>query len=175
MDVDGDGVPYRTIPGTDHPFSAYFTRGTGHNEMAVYSERSDDWVTNMTRLKTKMETARTILPQPIVESQDGAEIGIITFGTNEAAIEEARDLLAADGIKTNYLRVLALPLGKSVDQFIKDNAKVYVVENNFDGQLNQIIRIDHPEDISHVKSLALGDGLPMTPSWIVDNIKEQEG
>jgi len=175
LDVDGDGVPYRTVPGTDHPFSAYFTRGTGHNEMAVYSERSDDWVTNMKRLKTKMETARTMLPQPILETQDGAEIGIITFGTNEAAIEETRDLLAADGINTNYMRVLALPLAKSVDQFIKDNKRVYVVENNFDGQLNQIIRIDHPEDISHVKSLALGDGLPMTPSWIYDSIKEQEG
>jgi 2-oxoglutarate/2-oxoacid ferredoxin oxidoreductase subunit alpha len=175
MDVDGDGVPYRTVPGTDHPFSAYFTRGTGHNEMAVYSERSDDWVVNMNRLKTKMDTARTLLPQPIIESQDNAEIGIITFGTNEAAIQEARDLLKADGINTNYLRVLALPLAKSIDQFIKDNPRVYVIENNFDGQLNQIIRIDHPEDISHVKSLTLGDGLPMTASWIIDSIKEQEG
>lgn len=175
MDVDGDGVAYRTVPGTDHPFSAYFTRGTGHNEMAVYSERSDDWVVNMNRLKTKMETARVMLPQPIVETQEGAEIGILTFGTNEAAIQEARDLLLIDGIKTSYMRVLALPLSKDVDQFIKDYKRVYVVENNFDGQLNQIIRIDHPEDISHVKSLALGDGLPMTPSWIVDSIKEQEG
>lgn len=175
MDVDGDGVGYRTVPGTDHPFSAYFTRGTGHNEMAVYSERSDDWIANLNRLKTKMETARELLPQPILDIQDDAEIGIITFGTNEEAITEARDWLAADGVSTSYLRVLALPLSKKVDEFIKDHKRVYVVENNFDGQLNQIIRIDHPEDITHVKSLALGDGLPMTPSWIYDSIKEQEG
>lgn len=175
MDVDGDGVGYRTIPGTPHPFSAYFTRGTGHNDMAVYSERSDDWVENMGRIHKKMDNARTLLPQPILDEQPDAEVGLITFGTNEDAIQEARDYLAADGIKTSYLRVLALPLSRKVDEFIAKYKRVYVIENNFDGQLNQIIRIDHPEDISHVKSLALGDGLPMTPSWIVANIKEQEG
>lgn len=175
MDVDGDGVGYRTVPGTDHPFAAYFTRGTGHNDMAVYSERSDDWVENLHRLKLKMETARDLLPQPIEDVQDGAEIGIITFGTNEDAIQEARDWLANDGISTSYMRVRALPLAKKVDQFIKDYKHVYVIENNFDGQLNQIIRLDHPEDITHVKSMALGDGLPMTARWIYDSIKEQEG
>jgi len=174
MDVDKDGIPYRTIPGTDHPFAAYFTRGTGHNDMAVYSERSDDWTENMDRLRNKMETAREMLPQPIIEEEDGAEIGIITFGTNEEAIREARDWLTADGVKTSYLRVLALPLSKKVDEFITNYKTVYVIENNFDGQLNQIIRIDHPEDISHVKSLALGDGLPMTARWIYENIKEEQ-
>lgn len=176
MDVDGDGIPYRTIPGTDHPFAAYFTRGTGHNDMAVYSERSDDWVENLNRLQKKMENARETLPQPIVDEVDGADIGIITFGTNEEAIREARDWLANDGIAVSYLRVLSLPLAQSVNDFIEKYKTVYVVENNFDGQLNQIIRIDHPEDISHVKSMALGDGLPMTARWIYDNIKaEQEG
>ncbi len=176
MDVDGDGIPYRTIPGTNHPFSAYFTRGTGHNDMAVYSERSDDWVNNMNRLYQKMEGARETLPQPIIDEVEGSEIGIITFGTNEEAIREGRDQLAADGIKTSYLRVLALPLANSVNDFIEKYKTVYVVENNFDGQLNQIIRIEHPEDISHVKSMTLGDGLPMTARWLYDNIKaEQEG
>ena len=175
MEVDDDGVGYRTIPGTPHPFAAYFTRGTGHNEMAVYSERSDDWVENMHRLRKKMDTARAMLPQPIVDSQDNAEIGILTFGTNEAAIQEARDWLNADGIKTSYMRVLALPLSEKVNEFIAEHKRVYVVENNFDGQLNQLIRVEHPEDITHVRSLALGDGLPMTPSWIYDSIKEEEG
>ncbi len=176
MDVDGDGIAYRTIPGTDHPFAAYFTRGTGHNEMAVYSERSDDWMENLTRLHKKMENARGTLPQPIVDEVDGAEIGIITFGTNEEAIREARDWLASDGIGVSYLRVLALPLSKAVDEFITKYKTVYVIENNFDGQLNQIIRLDHPEDISHVKSMTLGDGLPMTARWVYENIKtEQEG
>ena len=175
MDVDGDGIAYRTLPGTDHKFAGYFTRGTGHDEFAVYSERSDDWVENMTRLRLKMDTAREMLPQPLIDDESDADIGIITFGTNEEAIREARDWLANDGIKTNYLRVLALPLASSVSEFIDAHKSVFVIENNFDGQLTQLIRLEHPENISHVRPLALGDGLPMTPDWIYDNLKEQEG
>ncbi len=175
MDVDGDGIPYRTVPGTAHPFAAYFARGTGHDEMATYSERSDDWVENMQRLRLKMETARAMLPQPIIDDGREADIGIITFGTNDEAIREARDWLANEGIETNYLRVLALPLAPSVSDFIDAHKSVFVIENNFDGQLTQLIRLEHPENISHVRPLALGDGLPMTPSWIYQNLKEQEG
>ena len=175
MDVDGDGIAYRTLPGTDHRFAAYFTRGTGHDEMAVYSERSDDWVENMTRLRLKMDTARDMLPQPIIDNGSSADIGIITFGTNEDAIREARDWLANDGIRTNYLRVRALPLASSVSEFIDAHKSVFVIENNFDGQLTQLIRLEHPENVSHVRPLALGDGLPMTPDWIYDSLKEQEG
>ena len=175
MDVDGDGIAYRTLPGTDHRFAAYFARGTGHDEMAVYSERSDDWVENMTRLRLKMDTARDMLPQPIIDNGGSADIGIITFGTNEDAIREARDWLANDGIKTNYLRVRALPLASSVSDFIDAHKSVFVIENNFDGQLTQLIRLEHPENVSHVRPLALGDGLPMTPDWIYDSLKEQEG
>ncbi len=175
MDVDGDGIAYRTLPGTDHQFAGYFTRGTGHDEFAVYSERSDDWVENMTRLRLKMNTARAMLPQPLIDDTSDADIGIITFGTNEEAIREARDWLANDGIKTNYLRVRALPLASSVSEFIDAHKSVFVIENNFDGQLTQLIRLEHPENISHVRPLALGDGLPMTPNWVYDSLKEQEG
>ena len=175
MDVDGDGIPYRTVPGTAHPFAAYFARGTGHDEMATYSERSDDWVENMQRLRLKMDTARAMLPQPIIDDGREADIGIITFGTNDEAIREARDWLANEGIETNYLRVLALPLAPSVSDFIDAHKSIFVIENNFDGQLTQLIRLEHPENISHVRPLALGDGLPMTPSWIYQNLKEQEG
>ena len=175
LDVDGDGIPYRTVPGTDHPFAGYFTRGTGHDEMATYSERSDDWMENMKRLRLKMDTARAMLPQPIIDDGTDADIGIITFGTNDEAIREARDWLTNDGIKTNYLRVRALPLAASVSAFIDAHKSVFVIENNFDGQLTQLIRLEHPENISHVRPLTLGDGLPMTPSWIYDNLKEQEG
>ena len=174
MDVDGDGIGYRTLPGTDHPMGAYFTRGTGHDEMAVYSERSDRWIENMTRLRKKMANARELLPQPINDTVDGAEVGLISFGTNEPAIREARDTLDAQGIKTSYLRVRALPLAQSVSDFIANHKRIYVIENNFDGQLNQIIRIEHPEDISHVQSMTLGDGLPMTPTWIVNEVTAKE-
>ena len=175
LDVDDDGIAYRTLPGTDHPLSAYFARGTGHNEMADYSERSDDWVKNMNRLNKKMETARKLLPPPIIDADSEAEIGIITFGTNEEAIREARDWLASEGVKTGCLRVRALPLASSVSDFIAAYPRIYVIENNFDGQLNQLIRLEHAADITHLRSLTLGDGLPMTPSWVYDSIKEQEG
>jgi 2-oxoglutarate ferredoxin oxidoreductase subunit alpha len=174
LDVDGDGVAYRTVPGTDHPRAAYFARGTGHNEMAVYSESSEDWLVNMARLHKKMETARKLLPTAIVDYDENKKIGLITFGTNEPAVVEARDSLSAKGIETNYLRVRALPLRDEVKDFVFKHDKVYVIENNYDGQLNQIMRIEYPEDTTHVHSLALGDGLPMTAPWIVDNIAEQE-
>lgn len=174
-DYDGDGIPYRTVPGTDHPRAAYFTRGTGHNEMATYSERSDDWVKNMTRLHHKMETARERLPKPITDYDPSKKIGFLSWGTNDDAIREVRDRFAAEGIQTNYMRVRALPLAKEVSDFIHNHETVYVPENNFDGQLVQIIRMEHPEDIRHVISLPLGDGLPMTAQWIYEQVKNKEG
>ena len=143
--------------------------------MATYSERSDDWVENMQRLRQKMETARELLPQPVVDIAADAEIGIISFGTNDDAIREARDWLSSEGVSTSYLRVRALPLSDAVTDFIAAHQSIFVIENNYDGQLTQIIRLEHSEDVSHVRSLALGDGLPMTPSWIHDNLMEMEG
>lgn len=173
-DVDNDAVPYRTIPGTDHPLAAYFTRGTGHDDMAVYSERADDWTRNMARLHRKFEDMREKLPQPVVDDRD-AEIGIISFGTNDAAVEEARDRLEAQGIQTDYMRVRALPVAQSVYDFLFGHERVYIVENNFDGQLARILRMETNKDTSHVISLALGDSLPMTPGFVVNGITKHEG
>ncbi len=174
LDVDKDGVPYRTLPGTDHAQAAYFTRGTGHNEYAVYSERSDDWVDNMHRLTRKAKTALSVLPAPKTDIDDSIKVGILTFGSNHPAMVEARDMLVAEGIQTNYMRVRALPLHDDVNAFIANHDRVYVIENNFDGQLAQIIRLEHPEDITHVRSITLGDGLPMTPRFIVDEVTAME-
>jgi len=174
LDVDGDGIGYRTLPGTDHPFAAYFARGTGHDEYAVYTERSDVWLKNMDRLRRKMDTARHLLPRNIVDVEEGKSIGLITFGTNHPAVAEARDLLAQQGIETNYLRVRSLPLEDDVADFIATHERVYVLENNYDGQLQQIIRMEHPEDVRHVVSVPLGDGLPMTATWVVDEITTRE-
>lgn len=177
MDVDGDGLTYRTLPGTDHPMAAYFTRGTGHNAMAVYSERSDDWVQNMERLRHKFATARQLLEKelaPITDIDLSRTVGIITYGTNEPAVAEARDYLAARGIHTNYMRVRALPLPAALTDFISRHERVYVIENNFDGQLFQLISLEHQQDLRHVVSLPLGDGLPMTAHWVVDNISARE-
>ena len=173
-DYDKDGIGYRTVPGTDHPRAAYFTRGTGHNDRAVYSERSDDWLQNMDRLRRKFETARTLVPKPEIEYDPAKEIGVISFGSNDPAIREAQDRLAADGIHTNYLRIRALPLASEVQEFIQKHERIYVVENNFDGQMAQLLHMDMPEDTTHVRSLALGDGLPMTPKWVHEQILQRE-
>ena len=173
-DYDGDGIPYRTVPGTDHPRAAYFTRGTGHDDRAVYSERSEDWVKNMDRLRRKLENARSFLPQPIIDYDPNKKIGIISYGSNDPAIAEARDRLAAAGIETNYLRIRALPLAHEVHDFVMNHDRVYVVENNFDGQMHQILRMELPQDTTHMISLALGDTLPMTARWIHTQILRQE-
>lgn len=178
MDVDGDGITYRTLPGTDHPLAAYFTRGTGHNDMAVYSERSDDWLQNMERLQHKFATIRQLLAEelaPITDIDPSRKVGILTVGTNEPAIAEARDYLAARGIETNYMRVRALPLPASLTDFITSHERVYVIENNFDGQLFQLISLEHQIDLRHVVSLPLGDGLPMTAHWVMEKISAKEG
>ncbi len=173
-DYDKDGVGYRTLPGTDHPRAAYFTRGTGHDDRAVYSERSDDWVENMARLHRKFETTRHHVPAPVVDYDAARKVGIISYGSNDPAVCEARDRLAAEGIETNYLRLRALPLSPEVRDFVMNHERVYVIENNFDGQLCQVLRIEVPEDTTHMRSLALGDGLPMTPKWIYENVKRYE-
>ena len=173
-DYDGDGIGYRTLPGTDHPRAAYFTRGTGHNDQALYSERSDDWVQNMARLHRKFETARTLVPRPVVDYDPAKKIGIVSFGSNDPAVKEAQDVLAAAGIEVNYLRVRALPLTSEVREFVHSHERVYVVENNFDGQLALLIHMELPEDTTHTHSLALGDSLPMTSQWIVDSIMQRE-
>ncbi len=173
-DVDEDAITYRTLPGTDHPFGAYFTRGTGHNDLAVYSERREDWMQNMDRLNTKFENAREMLPQPILQGSGKAKIGILSFGSNDPAIIEARDRLSAQDIETDYMRVRALPVAQSVYDFIFSHEKVFVVENNYDGQLARILRSETDEATKHMISLALGDSLPMTPQFIVDGILEQE-
>ncbi len=173
-DYDADGIPYRTVPGTDHPRAAYFARGTGHNDMGIYSERSDDWVQNLTRIHRKFDTARGIVPQPVTDYDPSKSIGIISYGSNDPAIREARDRMALDGIETNYMRVRALPLAQEVYDFVKKHDRVYVVENNFDGQMWQILRTEVPGDASNLISLALGDTLPMTARWVHTRIFQEE-
>jgi 2-oxoglutarate ferredoxin oxidoreductase subunit alpha len=173
-DVDGDGICYRTLPGTDHPAAAYFTRGTGHNEAAAYSERPEEWSANLIRLAKKHDYARTIVPSPVVELFDGAEVGLISFGTNDPAVREARDLLDATGVSSSYLRLRALPLESRLVEFIKQHKRVYVVENNQDGQMHALIQLHTPADAGRIVSIAKCDGFPLTAHWIRESILTQE-
>jgi 2-oxoglutarate ferredoxin oxidoreductase subunit alpha len=174
-DVDGDGIPYRTLPGTDHPLAAYFTRGSGHNEQARYTERSDDWERNMARLARKHETARTLVPAPVVEKMRGAKVGIVAYGSSDPPVQEARDQLKARGVKTAYMRVRALPFSQDVLEFLESYDHVYVIENNLDGQMTLLLRMEYPDLATRVRPAHHADGLPLTARWITNAIMEQEG
>ena len=174
-DSDGDGIPYRTVPGNKHPSSAWFGRGTGHDEEARYTENSDAWENNMARLKKKYDTARTLVPEPLINSTIGAKVGIIAYGSTEPAVEEARALLKlAGGLKTSFLRLRALPLSSAVQNFIKNFATIYVVEANRDGQLRQIMSAAIPDQAPKFRSVCHSDGLPLTAKWVKETILAQE-
>jgi 2-oxoglutarate ferredoxin oxidoreductase subunit alpha len=171
LDKDGDGIPYRTLPGNRQIGSAYFTRGTGHDPYARYTEDSAVWESNMARLKHKFETAKQYLPKPVIETVKGAKEGIISFGSAVAAVDEARILLEKEtGRKTNFLRLRALPVTDEVKKFVQKQDKVYIVEMNRDGQLYQQLLLAMPELASRLVSVAYSDGLPPTAKRIVKEI-----
>lgn len=172
-DVDGDGIAYRTLPGTKHNLAAYFTRGTGHNEYAFYSERADDWEQNLERLHRKFETARDMVPPPVIHEQDEASIGIISLGSNDAAVQEARARLGAAGQPTSYLRLRALPINDRVRGFIDSYEMIFVVEANYDGQLYKILTTEEPGQATKLRSIAKCNGLPLSARFIVEQIQHQ--
>ncbi len=174
-DVDDDGIPYRTIPGDDMP--SYFTRGSGHNEKGQYSERPDDYVNNMHRLARKFETARRHVPPPEITDTAGAEIGIIGFGTSHWAIDESRAQLASEtGTKTGYLRLRAYPFTPALAAFIQRYRRIYVVEQNRDAQMLNLMRLElPPEQIARLRSVLHFNGLPIDARSITDEILIQEG
>ena len=174
-DVDGDGVCYRTLPGTDHPLAAYFTRGSGHNEKAGYSERGEDYKNNMDRLKRKFETARKALPAPVIDENPGAEIGIIAFGSTHWAVLESRDQLRSEqNIPTAYLRLRAFPFNDDIAAFVKRMKRVYLVEQNRDGQMCDLVRAAVWRDCNKVRSVLHYTGFPIDARTITDEILSQE-
>jgi 2-oxoglutarate ferredoxin oxidoreductase subunit alpha len=174
LDVDGDGIPYRTVPGNRHPKSAYFTRGTGHTEAATYTEDPVEWERMLDRIKLKFETARGLVPEPEIETMEGAEIGLIFYGSSEPAVYEARQILAGRGIPTDSLRLRAVPFNAEVVQFIEQHARIYVVELNRDGQMHQLLSLETPHNAVKIISLAHIDGLPLTADWIVKGLLDKE-
>lgn len=174
LDIDGDGIPYRTLPGNQHPGSAYFARGTGHDEYANYSEDPKTWTANLDRLNLKFENARTKVPRPIIEAQDGADVGIIAFGSTDQAVREAIDHLKAEGLLLDYLRLRALPIGDEVVDFVRQHHRVYVIEMNTSGQANKIISNEIPDCEGTLISLTHNDGLALTAAWIQTAILAEE-
>ena len=174
-DVDGDGIPYRTIPGDEMP--AYFCRGSGHNEWAQYSERPDDYQQNVDRLARKFETARNWMPAPVVDINRKASIGIIAFGTTHWAIIESRDqILEEADLQTSYYRLRAYPFRTALASFVERHERVYIVEQNRDGQMLSLMKLDLPVELTgRLRSVLYYAGNPIDARTVTDNILIQEG
>ena len=177
QDVDGDAIPYRTLPGTDHPKAAYFTRGSGHNEKALYSERPEDYQNLMERLARKFETARTLVPPALVVETGKSKVGIIAYGTSDFAVTESRDQLKKEyGVEADYLRLRAYPFSREVRDFVASHERVYVVEQNRDAQMLSLLKLDLPAgEITKLRSVRHFNGLPIDARSVTDEIVLQEG
>ncbi len=170
-DVDGDGVCYRTLPGTNHDKAAYFTRGTGHTETAGYSEKADNWERGMDRLTRKFDTIRDRVPQPVTELSDKASAGIIAYGSSDAAIQEARHFLKQrNELDLSYCRIRALPVNGQVRSFIEQHETIYVVEQNRDGQMAAILCAEYPELAARLVSVVHYDGIAIDAETIINGI-----
>ena len=176
-DVDGDGVGYRTLPGTNHPAAAYFTRGSGHNDKAQYTERENDYINNMDRLAHKFETMRRHVPEPVVQIRPRAKIGFIAVGTSDYAVRESCDQLQNEyDIEASYLRLKAYPFTPHLQDFIRRHERVYVVDQNRDAQLLGLMRLELDADlIAKLRSVRYYGGLPLDARTVTDDIVAQEG
>jgi 2-oxoglutarate ferredoxin oxidoreductase subunit alpha len=174
-DVDGDGIAYRTIPGDGMP--SYFTRGSGHNAKGQYSERPDDYVDNMDRLARKFETARTLVPRSFVEINPKAKIGFINYGTSRYATRESRDQLREEmNVETSYFRLYAYPFTEQLAEFVDKHERVYVIEQNRDAQLLQLMKLElTPDRQKKLRSVLHYNGLPIDARSITDDVLAQEG
>jgi len=176
-DVDGDGIPYRTLPGTDHPGASYFTRGSGHNEKAQYSERPEDYENNMLRLARKFETARTLVPKPVLEGDGKQKVGIIAFGTSHWAVIESREQMEREsGLETDYLRLRAYPFTQETRDFVAQHDKIYVVEQNRDAQMLNLLKVDlDAAQVVKLHSILHFNGLPIDARTVTSAIVAKEG
>jgi 2-oxoglutarate/2-oxoacid ferredoxin oxidoreductase subunit alpha len=175
-DVDGDGIPFRTLPGTDHPMASYFTRGSGHDDAARYSERPGDYKATVDRLAKKTETAKKFVPPPIIDLKPGAKIGFIAYGTTDFPLEESRHQLKTEkNVETSYLRLRALPFTDDVRAFVARHDRVYVVEQNRDGQMGDLIRLEVSNDQHKIRKVLHYTGLPCDARFITNAVLQMEG
>lgn len=173
-DVDGDGIPYRTLPGTGDGTGAYFTRGSGHDEYARYTEDGDVYVRNVDRLARKIDGASDAMPAPVTDDR-GAKVGILALGTSEDAVAEARDRLRDHhGFETDYLRVRAFPFAEGIREWIDAHDRVYVVDQNRDAQLRTMLGMEFPSVTMKLQSVLHYDGLPLDALTVVEQVLAAE-
>jgi 2-oxoglutarate ferredoxin oxidoreductase subunit alpha len=170
FDQDGDGIPYRTVPGNPHRMASYFTRGSGHDADARYSEDENDYKYILDRLRKKFETARKFVPKPMIERERGVKTGIICYGSSYEPVREARDRLKARGLKTNHMLIRALPLTGEVRDFMAEHDTIYLVEQNRDAQMAAIVKDEMPELGAKIMPVLVYNGLPVTAGEVVKQI-----
>ena len=174
LDADGDGIPYRTLPGA-HPKGAYFTRGSGHNQYGGYTEDAAEYQLVIDRLVHKFQTAKTLVPRPVVDRNPRVDIGLIAYGSSDGAVREARDLLRARGININYLRVRAFPFGEEVEQFLEQHRLLFVVDQNRDAQMRSLLTLETRVEKAKLRSLLHYSGLPISSEFIVAGVLAEVG
>jgi 2-oxoglutarate/2-oxoacid ferredoxin oxidoreductase subunit alpha len=174
LDVDGDGIPFRTIPGNTHPDAPYFTRGSGHDVYSNYSEQPENHSALMDRLYRKFQGARSAVPSPIIDGMN-ASVGIIAYGSTHHAIDECRAQLRTEyGIDTDYLRIRALPPNSDLSRFLEHHERIYVVEQNRDGQMRSILSMEFPQTKSNLRSVLHYSGIPIDARFVANAIIQQE-
>ncbi|HMN10803.1 MAG TPA: 2-oxoacid:acceptor oxidoreductase subunit alpha [Bellilinea sp.] len=173
-DIDGDGVPYRTVMGNRSKYSAYFTRGTGHDERTHYSEDPMVWERGLNRLYKKIHDHQDLYPKPVVTRKKSAKFGIIGFGSTKDALLESLDLLKAANKPADFMRIRAVPFHKEVEEFLKEHKKVYVVELNRDGQMRQLLTMSFPQYAHKLVQISHIDGLSLSAEWVTKSILAQE-
>ncbi|HEY1903046.1 MAG TPA: 2-oxoacid:acceptor oxidoreductase subunit alpha [Terracidiphilus sp.] len=176
-DVDGDGIGYRTLPGTRHPKAAYFTRGTGHTDSAAYSERPEDYVAGMERLARKFENARKLVPAPVAVKSGSSKIGILAYGSSDFAIRESMDLIKQQyGKDVDYMRIRAYPFAHEIHDFIASHERVYVIEQDRDAQLASLLKLDiAAEQVVKLRSILHFNGLPIDAQTVTEEFATKEG
>ena len=176
-DVDGDAIGWRTLPGTLHPKAAYFTRGSGHNDAAGYTEKPDEYQEVMERLVRKFESARTLVPGPVVVRDGASKVGFLAFGSTDFALRESLDQIKKEhGRDVDYLRIRAYPFAKEIHEFVASHERVYVVEQNRDAQLASLLKLDLPAgQVVKLRSILHYNGLPIDARTITDEFATKEG
>jgi 2-oxoglutarate ferredoxin oxidoreductase subunit alpha len=176
-DVDGDAIGWRTLPGTDHPKAAYFTRGSGHNDAAVYTEKPDEYVAVMERLSRKFENARKLVPAPVVVKNGTSKVGFLAFGTTDFALRESLDQIKSEfGRDADYMRIRAYPFAHEIHDFVASHERIYVVEQNRDAQLESLLKLDLPADqVTKLRSILHYNGLPLDARTITEEFATKEG
>jgi 2-oxoglutarate ferredoxin oxidoreductase subunit alpha len=176
-DVDGDSIGWRTLPGTDHPKAAYFTRGSGHNEAAGYTEKPDEYQAVMDRLSRKFENARKLVPAPIAVKNGTSKIGFLAFGTTDFALRESLDQIKKEYKQdVDYMRIRAYPFAHEIHDFVAAHERVYVVEQDRDGQLASLLKLDLPADqVTKLRCILHYNGLPIDARTITEEFATKEG